>query len=490
MISRLQSPYRRRSQALRAGLLTLLTGLGLVAGCGEPSDPLQRILERGELRFITRNAPSTYYIGRDGPTGFEFDLAQGLAEELGVELVVKQAFRLDEIFAALRRGEADIAGAGLSLTSERRQAFASSIPYATQNPQVIYKAGQRRPRSLAELAGLRVAVMADSSHESLLARLHREGQEDLAWDAIATSDVMELLVRVRDDLDDVAVVDSRDFLLQQRLVPRLDVAFNLEVDRDIVWFMAAQSRDSALLAKVNDYLSRQHENGRLAALTTRHFQRDEDISRIDSQTFVGNMRSDLRHYRGLIEHVAREHQMPWELLAAISYQESHWDPQATSRTGVRGMMMLTLPTAEEMGVADRTDPEQSLRGGARYFKSLRRRLPEDIFEPDRTWLALAAYNIGMAHLEDARVLTERRGGDPHLWRDVMEALPLLEESQYYRNLKYGYARGLEAVRYVQNIRHYYDILRWQTAREARPRPPSSAEDYLPESLLGLKLLAL
>jgi membrane-bound lytic murein transglycosylase F len=143
-----------------------------------------------------------------------------------------------------------------------------------------------------------------------------------------------------------------------------------------------------------------------------------------------------------------------------------------------------------MGVTDRTDPQQSLRGGARYFKQLRRRLPDDIYEPDRSYLALAAYNIGMGHLEDARVLTERRGGDPHLWRDVMENLPLLEESQHYRTLRYGYARGLEAVRYVQNIRHYYDILRWQSARESRPQPPIVADDYLPEPLKGLKLLAL
>lgn len=482
-------PPRQHRFALRLAAI-LLAAVSLLLGCSESEDPLQRIVDRGELRFVTRNAPSTYYLGRDGPTGFEYDLAAGLAEELGVELVVKQSFSLQELFAALGRDEADIAGAGLSQTPERRQAYASSIPYASQNPQVIYKVGERKPRSLGDLEGLKVAVIANSSHEALLSRLQQEGQEGLSWEATATADVMELLVRVRDDRVDVAIVDSRDFMLQQRLVPRLDVAFNLQVDRDIVWFLDASTRDSELLTRVNDYLSRQHENGSLAALTKRHFQRDSDISRIDSQTFVGNMRRDLRDYRGLIENVAAEHQIPWELLAAISYQESHWDPQATSKTGVRGLMMLTLPTAEEMGVTDRTNPEQSLRGGARYFKSLRRRLPDDIYEPDRTYLALAAYNIGMGHLEDARVLTERRGGDPHLWRDVMDALPLLEQSQYYRDLRYGYARGLEAVRYVQNIRHYYDILRWQTAREERARPPVSVDEYLPETLRGLKLLAL
>ena len=153
-------------------------------------------------------------------------------------------------------------------------------------------------------------------------------------------------------------------------------------------------------------------------------------------------------------------------------------------------MMLTVPTAREMGVSDRTDPLQSLRGGARYFKNIKRRLPGDIFEPDRTYFALAAYNIGRGHLEDARVLTERGGGDPHLWQDVMEFLPLLQKSPHYQDTRYGYARGLEAVTYVQNIRHYYNILHWQTLPEQQQGPPIAVEAFLPQQLQSLRLQAL
>jgi membrane-bound lytic murein transglycosylase F len=202
------------------------------------------------------------------------------------------------------------------------------------------------------------------------------------------------------------------------------------------------------------------------------------------------MRSNLKEYQQLIEIVAREENLPWELLAAISYRESHWDPTATSRTGVRGLMMLTSATARDLGVEDRTDPTESMRGGARYFRELRERLPDDILEPDRTLFALAAYNIGRGHLEDARILTERRGGDPHLWEDVMETLPLLENPRHYENLRYGYARGLETVRYVQNIRHYYEILRLQSARDQAPEAPRDLEPLLPSALRGLRLLAL
>ena len=355
---------------------------------------------------------------------------------------------------------------------------------------MIYKAGETRPRSLEDLEGMSVAVLAHSSHDSLLRSLADEDRDWLKWDTVATNDPLDLLMRVVDDRVDVAIVDSRDFYVQQNLVPRLKVAFDLGPEQEVVWYLGRNGRDSALLQTVNEHLQASVDSGVIEALRHHYFDRDDTISRIDSQTFVTRVRRNLNDYRQLIEIVAQEQNLPWELLAAISYQESHWDPNATSRTGVRGMMMLTLGTAKELGVTDRTDPGQSLRGGARYFRKLRRRLPDDIHEPDRSWLALAAYNIGMGHLEDARVLTERRGGDPHLWEDVMSALPLLEESTHYSTVRYGYARGMEAVRYVQNIRHYYNILRWQTARTRRPTPPADVQELLPAALENLSLPAL
>jgi membrane-bound lytic murein transglycosylase F len=134
---------------------------------------------------------------------------------------------------------------------------------------------------------------------------------------------------------------------------------------------------------------------------------------------------------------------------------------AKSPTGVRGMMMLTRPTAREVGVKNRLDAEQSLRGGARFLRNLLRRLPNDIEQPDRTWMALAAYNVGMAHLEEARRLTEGHGGDPHLWQDVRKHLPDLQNPDIYPHLRHGFARGREAVTYVDNIRHYQATLALQ-----------------------------
>lgn len=484
----------------RLALFLLMTASCIVlVACGGGERPLDRILERGELRFITRNGPTTYYLGRAGERGFEYELASELADELDVDLVVTQAFTLEALFTALDRGEADIAGAGLTLTEDREDRYARSVSYASQRPQVVYKVGDRKPRRVEDLAGLNIAVLANSSHEDLLRKLNaRQAAADtsdaagfeLRWTAVEVSDPVELLQRVNRDEADVAIVDSRDFYIQQNLVPRVARAFDLADEREIVWYLHPDAQDSELLATVDSLIVRLGQEGQLQDWRSRYFDRDDEISRVDTQTFVNSVKRDLKHYQQLIQIVAREEGLPWELLAAMSYQESHWDPKATSRTGVRGMMMLTKATARELDVNDRTDPGESLRGGARYFKKLRRRLPEDILEPDRSWMALAAYNIGRAHLSDARVLTERRGGDPHLWEDVMIALPLLEESAHYKTLKYGYARGLEAMRYVQNIRHYFNVLRWQTAREQRPLPPADTESLLPPSLNELRLRAL
>ncbi|MBT5066913.1 MAG: transglycosylase SLT domain-containing protein, partial [Halieaceae bacterium] len=196
-----------------------------------------------------------------------------------------------------------------------------------------------------------------------------------------------------------------------------------------------------------------------------------NASRIESFTFQKAVEMQLPKWRPLIEKVAQEFRIDWRLLAAISYQESHWDPTARSPTGVRGMMMLTRPTAKEMGVTNRLDAEQSLRGGARFLNSLLRRLPSDIDDPDRTWMALAAYNIGMAHLEEARRLTEGNGQDPHLWQDVRAKLPDLQNPAIYPHLRHGFARGKEAVTYIDNIRHYYTTLQLKDIPSRAVSPP-------------------
>jgi len=463
--------------------------LCLPAGC-EQRDSLDRILSRGELVVVSRNSPTTYYVDKSGPTGFEYALAGLLARNLGVELKMESAFSLGAIFERLERGEADLAAAGLSLTGQRQAAFPHAPPYYSLKPLVVYVAGTFRPRGPQDLEGMSIVALDGSSHIEALEALQQGGYPDLGWDAVPGADTMALLERVDGGEAAVAIIDSNEFAVQQSLFPRLKVAFELGAEQDMVWYLAPGTDNTRLQARIADFLARLRETGTLERLREEHFGHTQGASRISAHTFTRNMRRKLPDFRPLIQQVAGEHALDWHLLAAIAYQESHWDPRAESPTGVRGMMMLTLPTAQEMGVENRLDPLESLRGGARYLKNIHRRLPDDIYEPDRTWLALAAYNIGMGHLEDARVITDRQGGDPHLWRDVMERLPLLEDPAYYRTVRYGYARGNEAVTYVQNIRHYYSILQWQEIPENKPLPPLQTARFIPEVIRASRLSAL
>ena len=193
-------------------------------------------------------------------------------------------------------------------------------------------------------------------------------------------------------------------------------------------------------------------------LKDQYFRIEASLDYVDLRTFHIVLRKRLPPLLPDLKSVAADQGMDWRLLTAMAYQESHWDPLATSPTGVRGLMMLTLPTAHELAIDDRLDPRQSLEGGARYLTTLRRRLPSRIQEPDRTWLALAAYNLGFGHLEDARIMAQRAGSNPDAWSEVREHLPRLRQKRWHRTTKHGYARGSEAVEYVENVRRYYGLV--------------------------------
>ena len=199
------------------------------------------------------------------------------------------------------------------------------------------------------------------------------------------------------------------------------------------------------------------------------------MRRIDAGVFQDRMRTVLPDYRRLFLEAQEATGIEWRLLAAVAYQESQWEPLATSETGVRGFMQLTEETARHLGVGDRTDARASVLGAARYLRDLKSRLPERIQEPDRTWLALAAFNIGLGHLEDARVLAQRQKLDPDLWQDVKQALPLLALPEHYEKAKLGYARGGMPVAFVDRVRGYYDILlRHERAHAPRLRVPGQS----------------
>jgi len=441
-----------------AGALACASFLG---GAGE-TNRLQDVRERGSLVMLTREGATSYFVDGDGPNGPEYAMARRFAERLGVALDVRVADAFADLTEQLEAGEGDFIAANLSRTAARERHFRFSLPYAQTHTLVVVRKGLRRPRGLEDLEGLRGAVLAGSSYEELLAEATDDGAT-LDWEARDGVGVEELLHAVTEGEFEYTLVDERIFGLHRRYYPGVREAFALGGDQRLAWAFARDDDDS-LVQAADLYLRKARESGALAAIEKRFFEPAERLDQVDMMHFQARMRERLPHYLPFFQEAADQQGLDWRLLAAMGYQESHWDPKAASPTGVRGVMMLTLNTARSLGVDDRLDPLQSIRGGAEYFVRLRDRLPDRIAEPDRSWLALAAYNIGMGHLEDARRLTESQGGDPDVWKDVRQRLPLLAQEKYHRRTRYGYARGYEAQTYVDNIQRFFETLIWMDTR--------------------------
>lgn len=449
----------------------------LLATCQVPPTLIEQILTEGELRVVTRNSPTTYYLGPEGPVGIEYELARGLADSLGVELVIYSLDSIGEMIPEVASGRAHIAAGGLSITDKRRQMVEFGPSYRSVTEQVVYRNGSPRPRGVEDLIGNHLEVMDGSSHADTLRALRYEHPQ-LTWLEHPVADEEELLERVSNGELRFTVADSSAVQVSQYFYPEVRVAFELGEPQDLAWAMKP-GHDDSLRETVARYFDQVSGTGMLAALEDRYFgHTEQDFDYVGARTFLRHIEQRLPRYRVWFQEAASSVDMDWRLLAAVGYQESHWNPSAVSPTGVRGLMMLTNTTARSLGIRDREDPRQSIDGGARYLHRVRNRIPERIADPDRTWLALAAYNIGWGHLEDARVITEIRGGDPDSWSDVRESLPLLTQRKWYSRVRYGYARGWAPVHYVDNIRSYYEVLLWLTADDNDE--PVTADNETPE----------
>ena len=444
-------------------LLFIITIAGLIGTCSSPPPLLDQVLETGQLRVVTRDSPTSFTISPDGPSGPEFDLVQAFADELGVALVVDPVTSVSEILPKLISGDSHLAAAGLSITDTRREFLSFGHPYDSVDVHMIYKLGTGKPRSIDDVIGRSIEVISGGSHADLLMSLQPDYPE-LDWVENADISVVELLTKVAMGEVELTVSDSSDFNIQRHFYPDLRIALDLDIGDPIAWGFPKGSGDT-LLARADEFLIKADRAGLLAQVHDRYYGYTKKFDYVGTRNFIRHFENRLPRYREMFEQAGEEWDVDWRLLAAIGYQESHWRSQAVSPTGVRGIMMLTLDTAEYLGLDDRLDPESSIIGGARYYARQTERLADTIAEPDRTWMALAAYNVGFNHIKDARTLVKWEGGDPDTWIDMREALPLLSQRKWYSQLPYGYARGWEPVLYVNNIRAYYNILKWLTEKE-------------------------
>jgi peptidoglycan lytic transglycosylase F len=441
-------------RGLAAIVLSLLLGT-----CSSPPSVLDQILRSGELRVVTRNTPAAFYYGADEPRGIEYELAKGFADRLGVGLRIYIA---DQVVPDLTAGKAHIAAASLTVADTLKSTVTFGPAYQDIQPQIIYRRGTKRPTKIADLLGGRLEVVAASPHAGLLTAL-RTDEPLLTWIEDPQSSAEELIRRVAEGEIDYTIADSHLFELLRHFYPDLRVAFSLGPQNHVAWALPKDA--DTLRESIASYFAEIESTGELEQILDKYYFASREFDYVGSRAFIRHVTTRLPRYRDLFLEAERASGTDWRLLAAIAYQESHWNPGAVSPTGVRGMMMLTEHTAEMMEVADRQDPRASIVGGARYFQRVLRKVPARIQEPDRSWLAVAAYNLGYGHVEDARILTQHQGADPDDWEQVRERLPLLSDEQWHRRVQRGYAPGQTAVTYVDNVRRYYEILMWMDSRE-------------------------
>ncbi len=441
----------------------------LIAGCDFSDVPLwmqsevKPPQETGDLVVLTLHGPVVRADAQsesgtqETPVGFERDLASLLGKELGYRVRFRTLPSYARLIEALEKNRGHLAAAQLSPTPDLAKKFVFGLPYQNIQYQLVYRSADKKPRNMNDATGLKIAVIAETPAHDILRELTGT-YPGLAIDVLPhESDAEDLLKEVDTKQAEFALVDTAAFSDLKRIHPDLAVAFNVGREAKVAWAFSPSS-DEDLRKKAARFIEKIRANGMLNRLLDRYYGHVSRIQPIDSEAFLEKLTTVLPKLRPYFQEAQELTGLDWRLIAAMGYQESHWDALATSPTGVRGLMMLTDETADRMKIKNRLDARESILGGAQYFVLLRDTVPARIPEPDRTWLALAAYNQGYGHLEDARVLTQRMKLNADSWLDVRKAYLQMRDPAVFETLAHGYCRGDEAVSLVDAIRNYYDIL--------------------------------
>ncbi|WP_163930412.1 membrane-bound lytic murein transglycosylase MltF [Paraferrimonas sp. SM1919] len=401
------------------------------------------------LKIGTLISPSSYYPSENRIIGFDYELATQFANFLDQHIEFITFPNTDSLLTAARNGSVDIIAANIPKSLANTPNLISGPTLYQSDHVVVYNRQFKKPANLNQLDD-KLTIAKSSFYGELLS----SQTQKVTWNTV-NSTPAALLVKVAKGEISYTITDSANLALMQRYLPTLRAAFTLKKQQSIGWMLADNS-DPNLLSHLLDFFNHAHQTGQMEHLQEKYFGHTSSFDYVDTRAFIRAANTKLAKYQPWFKKYSAN--IDWKMLAAISYQESHWNPKARSYTGVRGMMMLTRPTAKQLGVDNRLDAEQSIRGGAQYINHLVANLPKSIPSHERLWFALASYNIGYGHVEDARKIAQSKGLDPSAWKDVKTVLPLLHQPGYYDYTRHGFARGKEAVHYVENIRRYYDTL--------------------------------
>jgi len=418
---------------------------------------LHKIIKAGQITIITRNTPHCYYLYRDEPMGFEYELAREFAEYLGVELKINLAENWEGMIPELNDGAGALIAAGMTITPRRQNQVSFSNGYMDIQQHLIAHRNSPKIKSLAELSGKKIHVREATAYQERLEELQQQGME-LTIELHNDLPTEELIQQVAQGEIGLTIADSNIALLSRRHYPSAIMAHPISDLQYLGWAVHPEARQ--LKAKINSFFKIIKENGRFDEIYNKYYSDITSFDYVDLKVFHRRIKNKLSRYSPFIKAAAKKYDFDWRLIAAQIYQESHLNPRAKSRAGAGGLMQLLPRTARSLDVNDIYNPVENINGGVRYLKKLYG-LFSKADANNRLLIALAAYNAGQGHVQDARKLAVKKNLDPNLWESLAQTLPLLRYRKYYKDAKYGYCRGTEPVRYIKQIMIYYDILKRQ-----------------------------
>ena len=427
-----------------------------INGCSKESSKLKQIKSNGILRIALVADPPHYFPNKVKERGYDFELVSHYATSIDVELEIIKTNTSNEIIFLLNQGKVDIGILGSSPEFYQKN-IENIVTYNNSKWYVIGNRGNRQlPKSIDSIEP-NTMIVANGSNASFMLHSIGEDYPSLLWDELKNTNVRSILERINENHSKISIISEDIYAYYQYLFPETKKIFVLPIKYPSRW-LVKNNNNLSFLYSINSFFNNYKQNGKLEKIGKTYYEHLSAFDYVDIRYYLKRINKKLPKYKKYFVEAAKNSALDARIIAAVSYQESHWNRKARSPTGVRGMMMLTLDTAKRVGVKNRLNAKQSIFGGAKYLKILYESFSNTIEEPDRLWFTLAAYNIGLGHVEDARTITKSQGDNPNSWIDVEKHIPKLSQKKWYKKTKYGFARGHEPIEFVRRVRRYYDIL--------------------------------
>lgn len=448
------------NQRLLKGLLLLVVAFSGLAmnGCDavylNENSYLSKALETPVYNVLIQDSPLVFSTNKEKVRfGIDNDLLENFSDHYKVKFKFNIFRSNEELTQALIENKYDLIISRTDLPNEEYQYIKG--PEKEEIYLSLFCQRKAKVRNLTDLKGKQVWI--DSRYERIFNQSEISTYTDLKFHKIKEFKIYKTAKNLSEKENSCFITENLEGAFLNRYFPNFEKITSVSDEKPIYWLIRRDHKELASL--IHSWFHRSAREDEIMHIYDRYTTYLSELDHKDIYEFLRNLREHLPEYEKTFKKAAKEYDIPWQLVAAIAYQESHWDPKAISYTKVKGIMQLTKDTADYLGVEDREDPNQSIWGGARYIRALLDKVPENMHSRDRLSLALASYNIGYAHMRDAQKLTFSFHKNPYYWNHVRETLPLLENRSYYEDLKYGFARGTETVDFVERVLGFYSLLK-------------------------------